>query len=63
MQLRRVNPATHRNGAGAVPLAGATTGDEMILDLDGVDVDGYWNGWEHAACPNTDETADGVLQN
>ena len=50
------------DGIGATPLAGATTGDEMIIDLDGLKTDAYWANWEHAACPNT-VIADGVLEN
>lgn len=50
------------DGIPASPLAEATTGDEMIIDINGTDIDPYWSNWEHAACPNT-VIADGVLEN
>lgn len=52
------------DGTLATPLAGAEVGDEIVLDLDGTAVDGYWNNWEHAACPNTAVgAANGVVEN
>jgi uncharacterized protein GlcG (DUF336 family) len=51
------------DGTGAINLADATTGDEMVLDLDGTDGDAYWANWEHAACPNTNASAAGVVEN
>ena len=49
------------DGAGAIPLPGATTGDELIVDLDGNPTDEYWGAGGDAACPNTVPEV-GVLQ-
>ena len=51
------------NGGGATPLFGATTGDEMIIDLDSIPSDPYWANWEHAPCPNTATGIDAVVEN
>ena len=58
--ITTVNLEVH--GALASPRPGAATGDEMILNLNGVDADPYWANWEHAACPNTVVVA-GVVEN
>ena len=51
------------DGNGAANLPGAQYGDEMVLDENGVDFDAYWANWEHAACPNTNFSAGGVVAN
>jgi uncharacterized protein GlcG (DUF336 family) len=47
---------------GTAVLAGATEGDEMIIQGT-VNPDAYWTGWSHPACPNTSYTAEGVVEN
>jgi uncharacterized protein GlcG (DUF336 family) len=56
------------NAAGTVqtPLAGATKGDEMIINVSGAS---YWDAWSQPACPNSTglgaaaNTANGTILN